>query len=111
MNFGTEDVDREQYTFMGKKKAQVKSTPMTYKKFFVTLTATIVLAYAILAVTLDPSSAVRAGNALLNMAPYRPNYQTTDTQCSYARVLGASYGLNDVTRTVGHEYNMGTRDF
>ena len=37
-------------------------------------------------------------------------YQNNSTQCRHTRVLGASYGLNDVTRKVANLYNKGERN-
>ena len=112
MNFGTESVDREEYMHMGKQRSQVQKTPMTYKRFIVTFSATLLVSFAVLAAFVDQTAPARIGQALIaQVPPYRPDYKTTDTQCSYARILGASWGLNDITRTVAHQYNLGERDF
>ena len=57
------------------------------------------------------SACIYAVTPSTHVAPSLSLYQTTDTQCDFARVLGASWGLEDVTREVGHRYNSGTKIF
>ena len=52
-----------------------------------------------------------SGDSTLSAVKAVNLYKTTDTQCQYARILGATWGVNDVTRMVGDMYNKGTKVF
>jgi len=109
MNFGNGEADFSQYEFMGKRRPQTQRNEMTYKKFFLTLSSTCVLAIALLALSMNGEEGIKNGTSLFQL--YDPVYKADEAQCSYARVLGAAYGLNDVTRYVAHLYNGGERYF